>query len=100
MFVKGSLVSVYANNGSLDEKFTRGEPLCMYTTIWVPTVMHTSLRGPLVYAYSFSEFSLHALEQFLGRFVDLLCSSFCLLLNSICDILYGCCNRFVNDINQ
>ncbi len=60
----------------------------------------SSLKGPLVYAYSFSEFFLHALEQFLGRFVDLLCRSFCLLLDSICDILYGCCNRFINDINQ
>ena len=36
MFVKGALVSVYAYNGSLDEKYTRGEPLCVYTTMWVP----------------------------------------------------------------
>ena len=32
MFVKGSLVSVYANNGSLDEKYTRGDPFETYTS--------------------------------------------------------------------
>ncbi len=61
MFVKGSLVSVYANNGSLDEKYTRGEPLCMYMTIWVPLLLYTATTGALVFAKDYSRYRDHYL---------------------------------------